>query len=179
VLQNFFSIVSLWVREMVFNATVNNISIILWRSVLLVEEIGVRDRTVIGCTTNCVISSYHHQVLSSNSAHGEVYSIKYYVIKLVSDLQHVGCFIQVFRFPPPIKLTTTIQLKYFWKWHYNSSPQSNKLNLAAMILGKNRFIFLKVDLSWCGVSGASHWQALSHYVVSSTSRHEWDSNSQC
>ena len=27
-----------WVRDMVFNATINNISVILWWSVLLVEE---------------------------------------------------------------------------------------------------------------------------------------------
>jgi len=31
----------LWVRVMVFNATFNNISVISWRSVLLVEETGV------------------------------------------------------------------------------------------------------------------------------------------
>ena len=31
----------LWVRVMVFNTTFNNISVILWRSVLLVEETGV------------------------------------------------------------------------------------------------------------------------------------------
>ena len=30
-----------WVRAMVFNATFNNISAILWRSVLFVEETGV------------------------------------------------------------------------------------------------------------------------------------------
>jgi hypothetical protein len=39
---------------------------------------------------------------------GEVYSIQYYVIKFVSDLQQVGGFLQVLRFPSPIKLTTTI-----------------------------------------------------------------------
>jgi hypothetical protein len=32
---------SLWVRVMMFNATFNNISVISWRSVLLVEETGV------------------------------------------------------------------------------------------------------------------------------------------
>jgi hypothetical protein len=31
--------------------------------------------------------------VSSNSAHGEVYSIQYYVIKFVSDLQQVGGFL--------------------------------------------------------------------------------------
>ena len=30
-----------WVRFMVFNATVNKISVILWKSVLLMEETGV------------------------------------------------------------------------------------------------------------------------------------------
>jgi hypothetical protein len=35
-----------------------------------------------------------------------VYSIQHYVIKFVSDLRHVGGFLRVFRFPPPIKLTT-------------------------------------------------------------------------
>jgi hypothetical protein len=33
------------VRVMVFNATFNNISVILWRSVLLVEETGVPEKT--------------------------------------------------------------------------------------------------------------------------------------
>jgi hypothetical protein len=33
--------VVVWFRFMVFNATFNNISVISWRSVLLVEEIGV------------------------------------------------------------------------------------------------------------------------------------------
>jgi hypothetical protein len=39
------------------------------------------------------------KVVSSNSAHGEVYSIQYYVIKFVSDLRHVSGFL---RFSPPI-----------------------------------------------------------------------------
>ena len=39
---------------------------------------------------------------------GEVYSIQHYVIKVVSDLWHVDGFLQVLRFPPPIKLTATL-----------------------------------------------------------------------
>jgi len=35
----------LFVCLMVFNATFNNISVILWRSVLLVEETGVPEKT--------------------------------------------------------------------------------------------------------------------------------------
>jgi hypothetical protein len=46
-------------------------------------------------------------VVSSNLDQGEVYN-KYYVIKFVSDLQQVGGFLWVLRFPPPIKLTATI-----------------------------------------------------------------------
>jgi hypothetical protein len=40
--------------------------------------------------------------------HGVVYSIQHNVIKFVSDLRLVGCFLWVLRFPPPMKLTATI-----------------------------------------------------------------------
>ena len=49
--------------------------------------------------------------VSSNHDHAGVYSIQHYVIKFVSDLRQVGGFFWVLRFPPPIKLTATIQLK--------------------------------------------------------------------
>ena len=35
-------------------------------------------------------------------------TVQHYVIKFVSDLRQVGGFLQVLRFLPPIKLTTTI-----------------------------------------------------------------------
>jgi hypothetical protein len=44
------------------------------------------------------------EVVSSNPAHGDVYSIQHYVIKLVSDLRQVGGFLW---FPPPVKLAAT------------------------------------------------------------------------
>ena len=44
-------------------------------------------------------------VVNSNPAHDEVYSIQHYVIKFVSDLRQVGGFL---RFPSSIKLTATI-----------------------------------------------------------------------
>ena len=49
-------------------------------------------------------------VESSNptSRAGEVYSIQHYVIRFVSDLRHVGGFLRVLRFHPPIKLTATL-----------------------------------------------------------------------
>ena len=51
-------------------------------------------------------------VVSSNPNHGEVYSIQHYVIKFSSDLWQVSDFLRVLRFPPQIKLTAMIQLKY-------------------------------------------------------------------
>jgi hypothetical protein len=50
--------------------------------------------------------------LSSIPVHGEVYSIPHYVIKFVSDMRHVGGFLEVHRFPLPIRLTATIYMKY-------------------------------------------------------------------
>jgi hypothetical protein len=48
------------------------------------------------------------KAVSSNPAHGEVYSMQCYVIKFVSDVRQVGDFLRVLQFPPPIKLTATI-----------------------------------------------------------------------
>jgi len=41
-------------------------------------------------------------VASSNPAHFDVYSIQHFVIKLVSDLRHVGRFLRIHRFSPSI-----------------------------------------------------------------------------
>ena len=67
-----------------------------------------RDRMVVGYTTTCAISAYHHYAVNSNPANGDVFSIQHYVIKSVSDLLHDGGFMRVLRSPPPIKLTATI-----------------------------------------------------------------------
>jgi hypothetical protein len=48
------------------------------------------------------------KIVSSNPAYGEMYSIQHYVIKFISDLQQVGGFLRVLRFPAPIKLAATI-----------------------------------------------------------------------
>ena len=40
--------------------------------------------------------------------HAQAYSIQHYVMTCVSDLRQVGGFPLALRFPPPIKLTTTI-----------------------------------------------------------------------
>jgi len=62
-----------------------------------------RDRMVVVLTTTHQSVSITIKVVSSNPAHGEVYSIQHYVIKFVSDLRHVCGFLRVIRFPPPIK----------------------------------------------------------------------------
>ena len=64
------------------------------------------DRMVVGFTNTCVISATINRSL--NPAYGKVYSIQHYVIKFVSDLRQVSGFLQVLRFPPPIKLTASI-----------------------------------------------------------------------
>jgi hypothetical protein len=46
--------------------------------------------------------------MSLNPVHDEVYSIRHYVIKFVSDLRQVDGFLRVPQFPPPIKITATI-----------------------------------------------------------------------
>jgi len=50
------------------------------------------------------------KVVSSNSTQSELYSIEQYVIKFVSDLGKVDGFLWVLRFPPQIKLTTTMYI---------------------------------------------------------------------
>ena len=47
-------------------------------------------------------------MVSSNPAHGEVYSIQHCVIKFVSNLRQVGGVLRVRWFPQPIKVITTI-----------------------------------------------------------------------
>ena len=48
-------------------------------------------------------------VVSSNPAHGKVYSKQHYMIylKFVSDLRQVNDFLRLLRFPLTIKLTAT------------------------------------------------------------------------
>jgi carbonic anhydrase/acetyltransferase-like protein (isoleucine patch superfamily) len=82
---------------MKFNAIINNMSVISWRSVLLAEEQLPMQSVPI--TT---------KVVNSNAAQEEVYTLQHYVKKYVSDLRQVGVFLRLLRFPPPIKLTATI-----------------------------------------------------------------------
>ena len=71
-----------------------------------------RDRMIVGFTTTYAFSAYQHERCEFESHSGEVYLIQHYVIKFVCDLRQVCGFLQVLRFPPPIKLAATILLKY-------------------------------------------------------------------
>ena len=81
---------------------------------IIVLERGPRgsDRMVVEFTTTCAIMPITTNVLSSNPVLGDVYSLHYYAIKFVSDLRQVVGFLRVLRFPPLIKLSATILLKY-------------------------------------------------------------------
>jgi len=69
-----------------------------------------RDRMVVGFITTYAIEVYHH--VSLNPVRCVVFSRQHYVIKSVSNFGQVGDFLPVLRFPLPIKLTTTISMKY-------------------------------------------------------------------
>ena len=64
------------------------------------------------------------EVVSSNIAHGEVYSMQHYVIKFVSDLQQVGGFHRVVRFPRPINWPSRYRCNIVERGvkHYNLNP---------------------------------------------------------
>jgi hypothetical protein len=66
-----------------------------------------RGRIVVGLTTNCAIMTITTKVVSSNHAHGEVYSIQHYVIKCIIDLRQVGGFLRVL--PPNFSLAVLVQ----------------------------------------------------------------------
>ena len=70
-------------------------------------------------TTTCGISAYHCE-LESHSWWGVPDTT-------LCDLRQVAGFLWVLRFPPPIKLTATIELKYCWSdiKHHNPNPWLN------------------------------------------------------
>jgi Ca2+/Na+ antiporter len=69
---------------------------------------GLCDRMIVGFTTKYASVPITINVVRSNPAHGEVYSMQHYVINFVSDLRQVCGFPRGILFPPPIKLTATI-----------------------------------------------------------------------
>jgi len=79
-------------------------------SLKVIEERRGGDRMVVGFPTTYAVSVYHHCCCEFESRSGR--GVQHYVIKFVGDLRQVDGFLRVLRFPPPIKLTATIKLKY-------------------------------------------------------------------
>ena len=75
-------------------------------------------RTDITCPCWSVVV-YHirdTKIVSSNPDHGEVYSIQHCDTVFQWLATGLSGFLWVLSFPPPIKLTVTIWLKYCWNW---------------------------------------------------------------
>ena len=68
-------IIFLMIGLLVFNATFNNISVISWRSVLLVEETGKNHRPVAGQTLS-------HNVVSITTTKSPIFVRKWYLIEI-------------------------------------------------------------------------------------------------
>ena len=72
------------------------------------------------------------KVVSSNPVHGEVYSMRHYVMKFVIDLRQVGGFLRVLRFPPQYSWTIVESgvkhhnpnLCMEWEWYYPHTRHS-------------------------------------------------------
>ena len=67
---------------------------------------------VAGFTTICAISDYHQQSCEFKPRSWRGVLDTTLCDKVVSDLRQVGGFLRVLRFPPPMKLTTTILQTY-------------------------------------------------------------------
>ena len=59
---------------------------------------------IVSSAVDCKIDSQTSQTQGRNPAHGEVYTIQRYVIKLIRDKRYDVGFLLVLRFPPLIKL---------------------------------------------------------------------------
>jgi hypothetical protein len=103
------------------------------------------------------------KIMSSNPVYGEVYSIQHYVIKFVSDLRQVGGFYTQCQFKPIQE--DIVCLMVFNATFNNISVISWQSDLLVEVTRENHRPV------------ASHWQTLSHNVVSSTPRHKRGSNS--
>ena len=63
---------------------------------------------VLGFTSTCAINSYHHSKCEFEARSWRGGLDTTLCDKVFSDLRQVSVFLWVLRFPPPIKLTTTI-----------------------------------------------------------------------
>ena len=78
---------------MVFNAIFNNISVVSWRSVLLVEETG-------GPGENHRPVASHWQILSHNVVHLALIEIRTHIIS--DDKQYIGYIVALIELDKPL-----------------------------------------------------------------------------
>jgi hypothetical protein len=84
------------------NATFNNISVISWRSVLLVEETGIYNYLWSQCLSPLMFEFHSWR------------GVQHYVIKFVSDFWQVGSFLPILRFPVNAYEKTQIMFWTLW-----------------------------------------------------------------
>jgi hypothetical protein len=152
-------------RFMVFNATFNTISVVSWRSVLLMEESRENHRPV----------ASHWQNLS----HNVVSSIQHYVINFVSDLRQVGGFLC---FPPSITRDTTLCDKFCqWlatgRWFsllssINNTDRHDTTEIVLKVALNTINLNPKPNIGRCWYNNHQSWK----YDRFPSPRHEWGSN---
>jgi hypothetical protein len=80
-------------------------------------------------------------VVSSNPALGDVYSIQHYVIKFVSDLRQVGGFLRLLRFPPTTLVVICIDCIGSCKFNYHTITTTT----ASVFLSVVSYFFLSAS----------------------------------
>ena len=82
------SINTLFYLNLCLNVMLDSLPCLLKSISFLTRGRYCRDRMVVGFTTAFAFGVYHdYNVVSSNPAHGEMYSIQHCVIKFASDLR--------------------------------------------------------------------------------------------
>ena len=88
-------------------------------------------------------------VVSSNLAQGDVYSVQHYVIKFVGDLRQVSGYLRVLWFPPSIKLTP----QYNWNIvdsdvkHHKPNPLKKQLwNITNVISTRKEAMMFEIRI---------------------------------
>ena len=111
---------------------------------------------IVGCTTTVQSVPINNKVVSSNSAHGDVYFIQHYVIKCVSDFRQ-GC---VFFNCTPVSSTNKTN-------HYDITEILLKiaLRIIFVLLPKNSVKQYTVDVSFMWLYSLLQEQLCTLYTV--------------
>ena len=118
-------------------------------------------------------------VVSSNSVHGEVYTIQQYVMKFVSDLRQVGGFLRVLRFPQQKKIDRHEIAEILLKVTLNTIILTLTLNLRkydwclkVVIIACNKIIY-----QWntgTHVISDQHWKSMTNVTSNNRCIRQWN-----